>query len=452
MTKMPKKKPRISLLLIVTVLALGGCKKTISGYGVNLEIQSQTLPNGLRVIMLEDHKAPIISYQTWLRIGSVDELPGKQGISHFCEHLMFKSSPKFGPQPFFTLLEDKGAEINGLTTRDYTVFYEDFTPNLLNQVIDLEADRMANFKLDEDSFSTERMVVLEEIRQGLNSPEGKLQEALWALAYKRHPYRNPIGGFAETLMTLSMDTVREWVSRYYQPGNAVLVIAGDFDSKTTLARIEKAYGPLKGSPVQARVIDSEPEQNEEHRLVLKDEVATERFAQAYHITSANDEDSYAIDVLSNVLFEGMSSRAWRRLVEKEEVADAVGASSFTPLYPGLFMISVRMKQGIPSAKAEKSLDELIRDVQENGVSQDEVNKAVKQLTVQMVDTASSIHGIGQFIGLIVTVIGDPARFSEDLTKYLRVTPSDVKRVAEKYLVPNNRSIVFVQPEERKGKK
>src|SRR5262249_48728743 len=161
----------------------------------------------------------------------------------------------------------------------------------------------------------------------------------------------------------------------------------------------------------------EPEQHEEHRLVLRDKVASERFAQAYHVTSASEDDSYALDVLANILFEGTSSRAYRLLVEDKDVAAGISGSAFTPTYPGLFIISGTMKGGVPSSEAEKLLDQAIAEVQEKDVTPEEISVAVRQLTVQLVDSVRTPYGLGQLIGTVVTIFGDPERFADDLSKY-----------------------------------
>lgn len=445
---------RLGLASLVATFGLlllnTSCRQTFNGLGVNLSLEKHTLSNGLTVILVEDHTVPVISYQTWYRVGSVDEKSGQTGIAHLFEHLMFKGTPKYPAKQFFLQLEAKGAEVNAFTTRDYTVYYQSFTPELLERVIDMESDRMNNLVLDEEVLNTERQVVFEERRLRTdNSPNGRMQEALWALAYQVHPYRWPAIGVPSDLLSIAVKDLKEFFKEHYQPGNASVVIVGDFSAKETLAKIKKFYGPIEGRARPHRDFPKEIEQKEEHRLVLYDQVASERFSQAYHITSAFNDDSYALDVLSNILFEGTSSRAYRKLVEEKDLAVGVNGSSFTPTYPGLFIVTGVMKGGVPTGDAEKVLDQVLREVQENGVTQEEINVAVKQLTVQLVDSVRTPYGLGQLIGTVTTVFGDPKRFAEDLEKYLKITAADVKRVAQKYVIPNNRSIVILKPEVKK---
>jgi zinc protease len=421
-------------------------KGTVSGLGIKLTLEKHTLSNGLTVIFLEDHTVPIVSYQTWFRVGSVDEHLGQTGISHLFEHLMFKGTPKYGPKQFFQELEAKGAEVNAFTTRDYTVYYQSFTPQLLDKVMDMESDRMANLILNDQVLETERAVVFEERRMRTdNAPEGKMQEALWQLAYRRHPYQWPVIGYPQDLLAITTEQLQEYFKSHYQPANAAVVVVGDFNPQETFKQLKKYYEAVPANPRPKREIPEEPEQNEERRLVLRDKVASERFMQAYHITSASDDDSYALDVLANILFEGTTSRAYHKLVEEKDVAASVAASSFTPTYPGLFIISGTMKSGVPSEAAEKLLDGVIREVQEKNVTAEEISVAVRQLTVQLVDSVRTPYGMGQLVGTVQTIFEDPQRYADDLSKYTRVSAADVKRVAQKYLQPNNRSIVTLIP-------
>jgi zinc protease len=438
----------LKIIFVLLTLLLLGCEgKVANPLGINLTLRQEKLSNGLTVILVEDHTVPIVSYQTWFRVGSVDETPGTTGISHLFEHLMFKGTPKYGPKQFFLQLEAKGAEVNAFTTRDYTVYYENFVPDLLEKVIDMESDRMANLDINEEVLGSERLVVLEERRLRTdNAPEGKMQEALWGLAYHRHPYSWPVIGYPQDLLSITVAKLNDYFKSHYQPANAALVIVGDIKSNDTLALIKKYYGQVEAQPRPKRNIYPEPEQREERRLILHDRVASERLAIAYHVTSAEQDDSYALDVLANILFEGTSSRAYRKLVEEREIAMGVSGSAYTPTYPGLFIITTTMKGGVPGTKAEGALDEAIHDIQEKGVTEEEITRAVRQLTVQLVDGVRTPYGLGQLIGTVQTIFADPGRFIDDLNKYLRIKAPDVQRVAQKYLVPNNRSVVTLIPE------
>lgn len=434
------------VLALAMTCFLVSCQETTDSLGIKINLDKRVLSNGMTVILVEDHTVPLVSYQTWYRVGSVDEKPGMTGISHLFEHLMFKGTPKYGPRVLFQKLEARGADVNAYATRDYSVFYESFAPNLLEQVIDIESDRMANLTLDAEGLNGEKMIVFEERRlRAESSPDGKIQEALWQLAYHRHPYQWPVMGYPGDLLILNIDMIKDFFKSYYQPANAALVVVGDMNANATFELIKKYYASLPAQPRPVRDIPVEPEQTEERRLILRDSVASERFVQAYHVTSADNDDSYALDVLANILFEGGTSRAARRLVEEKNIALSVSGSAFTPTYPGLFIVSVTMKGKVPSSQAEAELDQVIQEIQSRPVSEEEISAAVKQLTVQMMDSIRTPHGLGQLIGTVQTVFGDPKRFADDLSKYLKVKVVDVQRVAQKYLNPNNRSIVTLMP-------
>ncbi len=433
--------------VVLFILSLGGCQSPVlQSLGIQLRLEQHTLSNGLKIVFVEDHSVPMISYQTWFRVGSVDENYGTTGLAHLFEHLMFKGTAKYGPKQYFLQLEAKGAEVNAATTRDYTFFYQSFVPSLLEKVVDLESDRMRNLIINEQSTQSEKAVVLEERRlRTENNPEGKMQEALWELAYRAHPYQWPVIGYPQDLLRTGVEEIREFYDRHYQPSNATLVIVGDFNPEATLALLKTYYGKISSAPAPKREIRNEPQQNEERRLVLRESVAAESFAQAYHVTSAQDDQSYALDVLASVLFDGTSSRANRKLVEDKKIMLGISGAAFTPTYPGLFVITGMMKRGFHAEEAEKELEALIHAAQEELVSEDEIEVAVRQLTMQLVDSVRTPQGLGQLIGTVQTVFGDPRRFAEDLSKYFKVTASDVRRVAQKFLIPNNRSVVTLVP-------
>lgn len=417
--------------------------------GLHFPLETRVLPNGLKVLVVEDSTVPIVSYQTWVKVGSADEKFGFTGIAHLFEHLMFKDSAKYGPRAFFNRLEARGANVNAFTTRDYTVFHETMVPNLLPLAIEMEADRFANLKIDSDLLFTERQVVMEERRlRTENSPEGRMQEAIWAEVFKSHPYRWPVIGYEEDLKRMEVHDLEDFFAKYYQPGNVTIVVVGAVKASDVFARVEKAYGGIAGRGRPNRKIPREPEQTEPRRVTLKDAVASEKITVAYPSTSAAEDDTYALDVLSNILFSGNASRGYRRMVEEKEIALAVGGVNYTPLYPGVFMASATMKSGHPATEFESELESLVKEVQAKGVTDAEIRVAVRQLTVQTVDSVRTASGLANMIGTVDTIFGDPMRFRDDLAKYSRVTGADVLRVARTYLVPNRKNVVTLVPGSR----
>lgn len=437
----------VSFLLVLAVVPVS-CEKKRYPFGIQIELKEKTLGNGLKVILVEDHQIPIVSYQTWFRVGSVDEKPGYTGIAHLFEHLMFKGTEKYGPKSFFNELESKGAEVNAFTARDYTVYYQNFTPNLLSKVIDLESDRLQNLKVTKELLLTEKQVVFEERKLRVdNSPSGKMQEILWALAYRVHPYRTPVIGNPIDLTRIQVKHLNEFFKKYYQPSNAAIVVVGDIDSDEVFRQIEKAYGGIPHIETPERKIVSEPTQDAERRIKIYDRVASYQFLQGYHVTRAANDESYSLDVLANILFAGTSSRGYRRLVEEKNLLLGLSGSAFTPTYPGLFMISGTVKGSGDTILAEKELDELIYEVQSRLVSREEVEIAVRQLLMDLVDGIRTPYGLGQLLGTVQSILGNPSQYASDVEKYFRVTPESVQAVALKYLRPNNRSTVVMIPHE-----
>jgi predicted Zn-dependent peptidase len=414
--------------------------------GLRFPLRTHELANGLRVLIVEDATVPLIAYQTWVNAGSVDETFGLTGMAHLFEHLMFKDSEKFGPRAFFNRLEARGANVNAFTTRDYTVFHETFIPNLLDQVIALEADRLGNLKIDAETLFTERQVVFEERRLRTdNSPDGRMQEAVWQLAFHSHPYRWPVIGYEEDLKRMEVRDLQGFFDKYYHPANVTLVIVGDVKADEVIAKIEKAYGAIPGKARPKRTIAREPEQTAPRKTEIRDQVATQKVTLAYPSTSALEEDTYALDVISNILFAGSSSRAHRRIVEEKEIALAVGGVNYTPLYRGLFLANATMKGRHRGEEFVAEIEALIRDIQAQGVTPEEIQTAVRQLTVQTVDSVRTAHGLANLIGTVDAIFGDPMRFKEDLAKYTRVKNDDIIRVARQYLIPNRKNVVTLIP-------
>jgi predicted Zn-dependent peptidase len=394
----------------------------------------------------------MVSFQTWVRVGSVHEESEKSGLAHLFEHLMFRGSQKYGPKAFFENLESRGAQVNAFTTRDYTVFYQNFTPDLLDLVVEMEADRFASLVIDDERFERERAVVLEERRmRSENSVEGRVQEALWLLAFQQHPYRHPVIGYPEDLLRMQTSDLLQFFETHYRTDRMALVIVGAFQAETILPKLESAYAQIPvarttgGQPTPR--IPEEPEQLEERRLTLRDHVTGSRVAIAYRASRAENPDSYALDVLANILFAGTSSRMYRRLVEEEKLVTSISGVAFTPTYPGLFFMNATLRSGVDPEIYLQALDRELKQVQVEKVTDEEIERAVRQLTVQVVDSARTPYGLGNLIGTVVMVFEDPRRYAEDLTKYFRVSAQDVQRVAQQYLDRNQRSIVFLLPGE-----
>lgn len=432
------------IFLSLSTLLNAGCRSEFEGIQVKWE--DKKLSNGLRIILVEDHTVPLISYQTWVSVGSVHEVDGKTGLAHFFEHLMFKGTEKNPGRKFFELLENQGAEVNAATSRDTTHFYENFSPALLDKVIEMEADRFQNLVINEERMNTEKMVVLEERRLRIDSdPSAKMQEALWTTVFKLHPYQHPVSGWPDDVMRFTVEDLQNFFHTYYIPSRTSLIIVGDFKSSDVFEKLKKAYGSWKPGVKPKIKLDSEPEQTGERRWTLNEHVASEQVLIGFPVSAAHEDDSFALDLMSGILFSGVSSRAHQKIVEKEQTALSVSGSAYTPLYPGLFSIHAVMKSGISAQKVETSIEALIDEVKKNSVTQAELDRVRKQLLVGFLDGIRTPYGLGQWIGTVTSIFGDPRRFIKDFQKYGKITPSDIQRVTKKYFEPNKRSVVTLLP-------
>jgi zinc protease len=421
--------------------------EVLNPLGAKFEIERRVLPNGLTEIWNHDAKAKVVALQTWVRAGSLDEKPGKSGLAHFFEHLMFKGTEKNGPKVFFRELESRGVELNAFTTQDYTVYHEVMAPEFLERVLELEADRLQGLVLSRELFETERKVIIEERKMRVeNSPQGRTLEALWAQAFRVHPYRNPVIGWPLDLMNLELADLQDFYKKFYVPANVALVLTGNFDVEKTWQWIQKYYGPLKGGDRPERKIPVEPEPEMERRVKLNGPTATPQVSWAYRVTSAKDQDSAALDVLSNILFQGRSARAYRKLVLERKLALQVSGMALTPTEPGLFFVHAVSTSTAKVQEIEAELELLIREIQQKGVTAAEVEGAVRQLTAQALRMLRTPQGRAQWMGATETVLGDVRLWEKDLERYRKVTPADVQRVSQQYLIGNRRSAVTLNPE------
>lgn len=434
-----------TLALILLSFIISGCQSELGT--LKIDWKKHKLSNGLRVILVEDHSVPLISYQTWVGVGSVNEVEGKTGLAHFFEHLMFKGTSKNPGKKFFEKLETQGAEVNASTSRDTTTFYENFPPHLLDTVIELESDRFQNLLIDEERMLVEKAVVLEERKLRVESqPSSRMQEALWSTVFRVHPYSHPVSGWPDDVLKLKTEDLKEFFNQYYTPKNTVIVVVGDFDSRSLIKKIEQSYGKwTSDSHPKTTDIELEPEQTGERRWTLTDGVTSEQIVIGYPISSADQQDSFVLDLLSGILFSGESSRAHQKCVEKEQLALSVSGSAYTPKYPGLFSAHVVMKPGVSSSKAEACIETLLSEFKKELVTSKELDRVRKQFLVSTLDGVRTPYGLGQWIGTVTILFNDPGRFISDYQKYETITPEDIKKVANKYFDSNHRSVITLTP-------
>ena len=416
-------------------------------FALDLDIKSQQLPNGLKILTLEDHTLPICTYFTFFKVGSRNEKQAITGISHLFEHMMFNGAKRYGPKEFDRILESNGGVSNAYTTNDFTAYFEDFPSNKLELIIDLDADRLENLLLNEENLSSEREVVKEERRLRTdNSNEGKLEEELYAAAFQAHPYHWPVVGWMGDLDAITREDCVNYFKTYYSVGNATIIIVGDVNPAEAFKLIDKYYGHLKPGPAIPKVVNAEPEQKGERRVQYYKEAQLPAFMAGFHIPSVQSEDIYALDVLQIILTEGESSRLYKTLVYEKQMATDVWSSYFYTIDPGLFYIYVGMKPNFNTTEAEKVLYDEIEKVKNVGVTEKELQKAKNILEANFIKSMKTNNGRANLIGTYQTLFGDYTLLNKVLDKYKALTVEDIKKVAQKYFTDRNRTVATLVPE------
>jgi zinc protease len=432
---------RISLLLIFLFLS-----PLLSEAGLRERVFETILPNGLKVILVEDHKAPLITFQVWYRVGSRNEPWGKTGLSHVLEHMMFKGTEKVGPEEFSKIVQENGGNLNAFTSYDYTAYFENLSADRVKVAIDLESDRMQNLVLRQEDFRTERMVVMEERRlRTEDNPQAYLFEQLMATAFQIHPYRWPIIGWMEDLQRLTLDDLKDYYRRYYSPANAFLVVVGDFKKEDLVSVIEKSFGSVPKGVLPEQEVGGEPTQIGERRIFVKKEAQLPSLVVGYHVPNLKNPDSYVLEVVASILSSGKSSRLYRSLVEEKRLVLSADADhSLLSRDPGLFYLSAEPLPGKEVSEVEKALDQEVERLQKEPVGDGELEKAKNQLEASFIFGQDSIFSQAMLLARHEIALG--WRAMEDYLPSVRsVTKEDVRRVAARYLTQDNRTVGILIP-------
>jgi len=415
-----------------------------------LEFTTHTLANGLQVILLEEHQAPVINLQVWYQVGGKDEQPGKTGFAHLFEHLMFKGSAHVGAEEHSRIIEAIGGFDNASTLDDYTNYFETFPSNYLERVIWLEADRMGSLNVDEANFKSEREVVKEELRVRVeNQPYGYLEQDLRAAAFTVHGYHHTPIGSKEDLDRATLEDVRNFHDIYYKPNNATLIIVGDFNSEQALGWAKKYFEgiPASAKPIP-RIDKPEPPQTEE-RMVKKSYSNTPLPAVVigYKIPARYAPDSYPLDLASNILAGGESSRLYQALVYKEQIAvQAAGFGNFTE-DPNLFWAYAIMNQGHTAEEGEKAVIAELDELKTKPVDAQELEKAKNQEISGAILGRNTDQEKAEALGSAAVLGKDPELVNTELDQYLKITPADLERAAKEYFVLEHATVLLVTPAE-----
>jgi zinc protease len=415
-------------------------------FGEALHIDRFRLGNGLTVLLVEDREAPVVSYHTWFRVGSRHEKPGKTGLAHLFEHLMFNETKHLPAGEFDRTFEAAGAETNAATWVDWTFYYENLPKDVLELAVRLEADRMAHLVLREPQVVSEKEVVANERRYRVEDDvEGKVNEQLYALAFKKHPYHWPTIGWMRDIEAFTIADCRAFYRTYYAPNNATVVVVGDVDARHALGLIQEHYGGLSAARIPADPSVREPAQRRERTKTLRLPTATEKLQLGYRAPGLGDPDWAALTLANDILFGGRSSRVYRRLVDEEELASECSGSVAPFRDPGLHEMWLSMRPGQPASRGLERLEAEVERLRTEAPTEAEVDKAKNRYELGFLHGMETAGGKAEQIGFYETVLGDAGLIFERLEEYRRVTPDDVLRVARRYLDRSRRTTLTVLP-------
>lgn len=410
-------------------------------------VRETILPNGLKLILLEDHKAPVVVFQLYYRVGSRNESLGHTGLSHILEHIMFKGTERVGPEEYSRIIQRNGGRTNAFTSQDCTTYFATLASDRVGVVIELEADRLENLKVTLEQFLPERDVIMEERRLRVdNNPVGALFEQLGATAYAAHPYQFPIIGWMSDIAQTTLADVLAYHRTYYVPNNAFAVVVGDFDSDALIELMQESFGGIARGPLPPAVRAVEPPQSGARRVELKRPAQLPFVAMSHHVPNLLSPDAAALEVLAGVLSGGDSARLHRELVYRRRLARSAGASyDYTSIDPGLFTLYAQPLPGQTAAAAERALADEIERIRAEAPSAAELEKAKNGMEAGFVFAQDSLFYQGMLLGEY-ELSGDWRRLDEYLPAVRAVTPADVRRVARAYLSAENRTTGVLIPE------
>ena len=438
-------------LFIIACWIIYSTTPAFSSYLTGLNVDY--LENGMKIITIEDHKDPIITFQIWYRVGGKNEITGKTGLAHLTEHMMFKGSKKYKKGEVSRIVAKNGGKENAFTSKDYTAYFQNFSRDKLEISLDVESDRMTNLVIDPDEFLLERDVVMEERRNRTDdSPTSALLEEVAAVAIKIHPYRNPTIGWMTDLENLTKADLEKWYKTYYSPDNAFVILVGDFKREEALPKIKEYFEKIpKGYPPPPISI-VEPEQRGEKRVWVKREAQLPFFVAGYRVPHVGREDVFPLEILESVLSSGRSSRLYKALVYDKQLAMYAGGSyDNISAGPTLFYLYAGIKPGVDVKEVEEAVYEEIENIKENGITKQELQKAKNQLGASFIMGQDSIFYQAMLLGRLESVGVDHNYLLNYPDNISKVTIDDVIKVANKYFVKDSRTVGILVPE-RKGDK
>jgi zinc protease len=412
-----------------------------------LPYQMTTLPNGLRVILSEDHSTPIVNVQLWYHVGSKNERPGRTGFAHLFEHMMFKGSKNVEPEAHTSIISSVGGRANAYTTEDTTVFWQTIPAHYLPMVLWMEADRMATLRVDEESFRREREVVKEERRMRVeNQPYGRLQEIILDNSFTVHPYKHPTIGSMADLEAASIADVRDFHQTFYVPENATLTIVGDFDPAQALQLVTQYFArvPKAARPVP-RDIPREPPMKAERRAVIEEAWPLPAVVVAYHITYDGHPDSYPLHITAKILSDGQSARIPRELIYNKRLALSAFGSGNLIEDPNLFYAVAIVQPGKTVKEVEAALIAEFDKLKTDGVTEQELQRAQNQFARDYMLSRETNEEKAMHLAHAAVIHNDITTADGEFDIFMNTTVADVQRVSRTYFNANNRIVLHIMP-------
>ena len=409
-------------------------------------VSETTLTNGLKVLLVEEPKAPVVTVQVWYKVGSRNERVGKTGLSHMLEHMMFKGTPTIGPKQFDLLVTRNGGQDNAETASDFTAYYEDFAADRVELGLQLEADRMAHLSVAEQEFAPEHQVVLEERRLRIeDQPASVLSETMRATAFLAHSYRWPTIGWLSDMQAYTRDDVLDWYRAYYAPNNAILVVVGAIKKDALLPRIQSLFGEIPRRPDPPKPITREPPQFGERRVYIRKEAELPIYFSVFHVPNLTHPDSFALQVLAYILGGGESARFYQKAVYELQLASYAGAD-YNPAHvdPYLFGFNAGPLPGKTVEEIEPVLYAEVERLIKEPIPDRELQKAKNQIESEFVFAQDSVHALGELLGRYEAVASWKL-LDGFLDGVRKVTSADVQRVAKQYLTQDNRTVAILIP-------
>ncbi len=407
-------------------------------------IDKYTLANGLTVVIRENHSSPVVAVQVWVKAGSTTEPEARAGMSHILEHMAFKGTKRRGPGQIAREVEALGGEINAYTSYDQTVYHITISGRYLGNALDILADTLGNSVFDGGELAREREVILEELRMNEDDPDRRNSKDLFRAAYSVHPYGRPVIGEADTIRKTTRDDLVAYFNDFYQPGNMVLVVAGDVDPKSARPLIEKAFLPLTARPAPHRAEPVEPPQDETRVKTREMDVKRAYLDIGFHGPSIRDEDVFAWDLLSIILGGGQTSRLYHEVKDRRGLVDSISAYSYTPVDPGLLIVGAT---GSPDKAREALREALVQAFRLRTAPPDgqELARAKTSTESDFLYSLESQGSVARHVGFFETALGDAAFEQRYLRNIRAVTADNIVAAARKYLTPANLSVAAVVP-------